>query len=278
MPSWAVGPYLAARFPVPLMVVAALPGVAAGLAHGGVPPATLAACAAGTMLLFLAQRLVDDIDDFDRDRAQGRLPARVSRAGMVAGLVLSGALALLLGLPGPAAVLTAAVALAGMWVGPLVARHRALRRPVLLFVLYESVPLAIMVFPSARVAADAPVAWGAGLTVGLVLWCAYEFWKFSRKPGDAGYTPFDLTPEGRVRAAAVIAALGAAVAAVAGRTGLLNAPVSVATATVAGLFCLAAAHQAGIRDRRGLPPRWWPGLPLLVILPAVVAVTAAATA
>ncbi len=267
--------YLRQRFPLPLMAVTVLLGLAGVLPYPTRSVVTLLVAAIGPTVLFLGQRLVDDIDDFRRDSARGAVPAGVTRRGMTLAyaallLAITG-----LSLPDPTAACVGVGALAAMWLGPLAARSALGRIKPVLFVLYESIPFAIVVYPAIR--SDAPLSGvrSGPVALALVLWCGYEFWKFSRKIDDCTYTPFGLGLPGRLWVSALLAVAAAAVAVLAGVSGVLPWAVAGAAATAAAPFAVLSADRGARTVAR--PTAVWSGLPVLVVVPAAVVLAALLT-
>jgi hypothetical protein len=268
----AVTAYLRRRFPLPLMAVTALLGAAAVLPHRTGPLPVLLLAAAGPTLLFLAQRLVDDIDDFDGDRVSGAVPASVTRRGMTTGYVVLVLGVVAVSLRDPVALGIGAGAMAAMWAGPLAARGPLERVKPLLFLLYEGVPFAIVLYPAVRSGASENGGWGGPVAVAVVLWCGYEFWKFTRKAGDRAYAPFGLGPAARLWAGSALAATATAVALVAGRSATVPWTVAGAATAVSALFAVLSARCAARGAAQDAAP--WAGLPILVVLPAAVVASA----
>ncbi|WP_218920376.1 PEP/pyruvate-binding domain-containing protein [Lentzea guizhouensis] len=180
-------------------------GLAAVLTYGTV----VVLCAAGTrlapvpvllggltfVLLFFFLRLVDDVDDGDAPGLRG-------------GLVVVACAVVLLNLHDLPALAVAGGACAAALIAPLLPR-RGVTHPVVLFVVYEVAPLLVLGYGAVTTGASPTVAVGAAV----LLWSAYEYWKFTRKLDVADYRPFGLGPRGRLVAAVVLSAV-AVVAAV----------------------------------------------------------------
>ncbi|WP_242905072.1 hypothetical protein [Actinomadura terrae] len=217
---------------------------------------------AGTLtfvLLMVQLRLVDDLDDLDRDLAA---------AGAPAASVASKRRSLWCAL---AAVVVATAALNAVWPPALAAcaamtvlavltpkvKRFVLRSRLVLFVLYESAPaLAVLyTYVSWRAAGDrgVPAARAAGVVA--LLWVGYEFWKFSRKHGMPVFQPYDLSVAGvrRVLYALLAAGPAAALLAVYGMPGAALALPALVTLLSVALAALVTADRPA---RRARPPSW----------------------
>ncbi|MGI5500136.1 hypothetical protein [Lentzea sp. CA-135723] len=242
----AAARYVRLRFPPQTHGLAAvLTYVTVVVLCGAVPALTGGAT---FVLLFLFLRLVDDHDDGEAD--------------LRAGLAVVACLVLLLNLHDLQALAVAGGACAAALAAPLLPR-RGVTHPVVLFVAYEVAPL--LVFGYGAVTAGAPPMVAAGAAV--LLWSAYEYWKFSRKLDEPGYVPFGLGLGGRLVAAAVLA--GVAVLASVG-LAVVGAVPWVLPVLVGAI---AAGWVGSVRSwwrsgRRGA--EWWSGLTFVLAVDLVV--------
>ncbi|SDG49564.1 hypothetical protein SAMN05216553_108341 [Lentzea fradiae] len=199
--------------------------------------------------LFLFLRLVDDLDDGEADAA-----------GLRAGMVAVAAAVVLLNLQDHLALALAGGACAAALAAPFLPRH-GIKQPVVLFVAYEVAPLLVLAYGGVTAGAPPTVAVGAAV----VLWSAYEHWKFTRKLDEPDYRPFGLGQGARLVAAGALSATGVVVAA------LIAVPWVVPVA----LGLLAAAFAAGALSwwragRRG--GTWWSGLTYVLAVDLAVLV------
>ncbi|MFD4673352.1 hypothetical protein ACFWNN_26760 [Lentzea sp. NPDC058450] len=202
------------------------------------------------VLLFLFLRLVDDHDD-------GEVTGR-------AGLLVVACLVLLFNLNDLRALAFAGGACAAALAAPLLPR-RGVTHPVALFLGYEVAPL--LVFGHGAVTAGAPPMVAAGAAV--LLWSAYEYWKFSRKLDVPGYVPFGLGLGGRLVAAVVLAGVAVLASAALAVVGAVSwvLPVVVAVIAVAWALSMRSWWRAG---RRGA--EWWSGLTFVLAVDLAVLV------
>ncbi|MCX2952888.1 hypothetical protein [Lentzea sp. NEAU-D7] len=210
------------------------------------------------VLLFLFLRLVDDLDD-----GTGGAPAGL-RAGMVA---VAGAV-VLFNFHDLLALALAGGACAAALVAPLLPRH-GITHPVVLFVAYEVAPLLVLGYGGVTAGAPPMVVVGAAV----VLWSAYEYWKFTRKLDEPGYRPFGLGLGARLVAATGLSAVAVVAA------GVIAAAGAVPWAVPVGVALIAASCAVAMRSwwRAGRGGRaWWSGLTFVLAVDVTVLVLCAA--
>jgi hypothetical protein len=160
----------------------------------------LAAGAAAFSLLFIQLRLVDDIDDFDRDARADTAVSGGSRRRLVIGLMtIMTAVILLSAWRWQTLTLVLATSLL-MLLAPVVAKHPRLPlHRLILPLVYEGAPALIMLYGYVAWKAYSEVSSPWGLVVGVtgLFWAGYEFWKFSRKLDQEAYRPYGLGRTGR---------------------------------------------------------------------------------
>lgn len=211
------------------------------------------------VLLFLFLRLVDDLDDGTGGAATGLRAGMVAVAGAVVAFNLSDLLAL--------TVACGACVAAG--VAPLLPRH-GVRQPVVLFVAYEVAPLLVLGYGAVVAGATPRVAAG----VAVVLWSAYEYWKFTRKLDEPGYRPFGLGLAARLVAATGLSAVTVAAAVVTAALSAVPWTVPVVVTLVA-VGCAAAMSSWWRAGRRGRA--WWSGLTFVLTVDVAVVLVLWAT-
>ena len=156
-------------------------------------------------LLFVVLRLVDDLDDLERDRPleqYGAAERSAMRARLAAGLVGCLAGITLLNL-GDAHALSAAVgACVAAFAAPFGFKRLFPRSLAAGFFVFEGVPLAIFGYGYFfwRDAGGARLVPAAAACVVILFWAGYEFWKFSRKVHSTAMQPYFLSARGIRRA------------------------------------------------------------------------------
>lgn len=258
--------YLRVRFPPHTHGLAAVLTYGAvvvlcSVAAPGVRPGLVPVLLGGLtfVLLFLFLRLVDDLDD-GTDGAPTGL-----RAGMVA---VAGAVVLLNLRDLPALAVAGAVCGAAV-AAPLLPRH-GITHPVLLFVVYEVAPLLVLGYGAVVAGAPPSVATG----VALVLWSAYEYWKFTRKLDESGYRPFGLGLGARLVVAAGLSAVAVAAASVTAAVSSLPWTVPVVVALIAA-GCAVAMSSWWRAGRCGRAR--WSGLTFVLTVDVAVVLVSFAT-
>lgn len=191
------------------------------------------------VLLFFFLRLVDDVDDGDAPGLRG-------------GLVVVACVVVLLNLHDLPALAIAGGACAAALIAPLLPRH-GVTHPVVLFVAYEAAPLLVLGYGAVTAGAAPMVAVGAAV----LLWSAYEYWKFTRKLDVADYRPFGLGLRGRLVAAAGLSGVTVVAAVVLAVVGAVPWVVPVAAGVLAVVWA-ASMRRWWRAGRRG--PRWWSGM------------------
>lgn len=213
----SVRQYLSARFPLHLygasIVVTfycALALFDAAATSSTVMPSSLIG-AISLVLLFLASRLIDDIDDFEADHgyrgAFGPIPGP-GRRSLIVGL--TGTIAAIVGLnwSSKAALIVATAAVGVMLLGPFVLKPLVLgkRDPrryttghwltdLVLFVVFESAQfltlLYIYFFWTSISRSELPASMVGLITT--MFWTTYVFWKYSRFLTRSTPPPFEMT-------------------------------------------------------------------------------------
>ncbi|RDI34587.1 hypothetical protein [Lentzea flaviverrucosa] len=202
--------------------------------------------------LFVFLRLVDDLDDGAADAA-----------GLRAGMVAVAAAVVLLNLHDLPALALAGGACAAALAAPFLPRH-GIKHPVVLFVAYEVAPLLVLGYGGVTAGAPPMVAVGAAV----VLWSAYEYWKFTRKLDEPDYRPFGLGLGARLVAAVALSAAGVVAAAVVAAPWVV--PVVVGLIAVAFAAGMASWWRAGRRGRA-----WWSGLTYVLAVDLAVLILCA---
>ena len=156
---------------------------------------------ASFFLLFVQLRLIDDLDDLERDYPAGHalsarravLRARL-RASLAAGAILLVALNAGMGHAWTAAAAATALAFAA----PFVFKRLFPTRPMLCLPAFEGAPFAIFTYGYFlwRDMADRELSLYVIVCVAGLMWSGYEFWKFSRKLGTTALQPYQLSPRG----------------------------------------------------------------------------------
>ncbi|WP_233859731.1 hypothetical protein [Paraburkholderia sp. HD33-4] len=156
---------------------------------------------ASFFLLFVQLRLIDDLDDLERDYPAGRaLLARreTRRTRLVAGLAATAILLVALNL-GMGHARTAAGAATGLaFAAPFVFKRLFATRPLLCLPAFEGAPFAIFTYGYFlwRDLTGRELSFGAVVCVAGLMWTGYEFWKFSRKVGSTALQPYHLPARG----------------------------------------------------------------------------------
>jgi hypothetical protein len=206
---------------------------------------------ASFFVLFVQLRLIDDLDDLERDYpAQHVPPARraARHARLIASLATVAVLLIALNTGMGHARTAAAAATVLAFAAPFVIKRLFKDYPLLCFPAFEGAPFAIFAY--------AYFFWrdltGHELSLYVVacvagsMWTGYEFWKFSRKLGTPAFLPYCLSARGiRVALNAIL---------------ILALGFNVAVSRVAGLSLASSIYAAA------LPLVWlvwlnasWPG-------------------
>ncbi|MCC8404565.1 hypothetical protein LJ655_22220 [Paraburkholderia sp. MMS20-SJTN17] len=206
---------------------------------------------ASFFLLFVQLRLIDDLDDLDRDYPGGHALARrraARRARLVAGLAAAANLLVVLNTGMKHALPAAAAATVLAFAAPFVFKRLFPARPLLCLPAFEGAPFAIFMYGYFfwRDTAQRDLSFYVVVCVAGSLWTGYEFWKFSRKVGTTALQPYHLPVRG-IRAA-------------------LNAFLILALGTNVALARLAGLSQTYSIYAAALPLAWlvwlnarWPG-------------------
>jgi hypothetical protein len=156
---------------------------------------------ASFFLLFVQLRLIDDLDDLDRDYPAGHpLSTRraVMRTRIFATLAASAILLVALNAGMWRASTAAAATIALAVAAPFVFKRLFPTRPVLCSPAFEGAPFAIFAYGYFfwRDVGGNESSCFVMLCVAGSMWTGYEFWKFSRKAGTAALQPYHLSARG----------------------------------------------------------------------------------
>ncbi|WP_233808095.1 hypothetical protein [Paraburkholderia sp. HP33-1] len=181
---------------------------------------------ASFFLLFVQLRLIDDLDDLDRDYPAGHaLAARRAalRVRLLASLAAIVVLLVALNAGMKHAWTAAAAATALAFAAPFVFKRLFPTRPLLCLPAFEGAPFAIFTYSYFfwRDMAERDLSVYVVVCVAGSMWTGYEFWKFSRKVGTTALQPYHLTARG------IRVALNALL--------ILSLGINVALARLAGL-------------------------------------------
>ncbi|MEX3814948.1 hypothetical protein AB3X96_32590 [Paraburkholderia sp. BR13439] len=150
------------------------------------------------LLLFVQLRLIDDLDDLERDYPAGhaqlaRREARRTR--LVASLATSALLLVALNTGVGHARTAAAAATALAFAAPFVFKRLLPSRPLLCFPAFEGAPFAVFMYGYFwwRDMAGRELSFYVVMCVAGSMWTGYEFWKFSRKVGATAPQPYHLS-------------------------------------------------------------------------------------
>ncbi|MEX3900316.1 hypothetical protein [Paraburkholderia sp. BR10954] len=150
------------------------------------------------LLLFVQLRLIDDLDDLERDHPTGHaLLARreARRTRLVASLATCALLLVALNTGMRHASTAAAAATALAFAAPFVFKRLLPSCPLLCFPAFEGAPFAVFIYGYFwwRDMAGRELSFYAVTCVAGSMWTGYEFWKFSRKVGTTALQPYHLS-------------------------------------------------------------------------------------
>ncbi|MBB5501163.1 hypothetical protein [Paraburkholderia sp. MM5384-R2] len=153
---------------------------------------------ASFFLLFIQLRLIDDLDDLERDYPAGHaLLARreARRTRLVASLAASAILLVALNTGMGHARTAAAAATALAFAAPFVFKRLLPTHPLLCLPVFEGAALAIFMYGFFlwRDVAGRELSFYVVVCVAGSMWTGYEFWKFSRKVGTTALQPYLLS-------------------------------------------------------------------------------------
>ncbi|MGF6367855.1 hypothetical protein OKW40_000605 [Paraburkholderia sp. RAU6.4a] len=212
---------------------------------------------ASFFLLFVQLRLIDDLDDLERDYPTGHaLSAR--RARLIASLAASAILLVALNAGMGHARTAAAAATALAFAAPFVFKRLLPTHPLLCLPVFEGAPFAIFMYGFFlwREVAGRELSFYVVVCVAGSMWTGYEFWKFSRKVGTTALQPY-LLPARAIRVALnalLILALGINVSL--SRLASLSQTYSIYVATLPLVWLVwLNASWPGPASRPGRP-RW----------------------
>ncbi|WP_429355000.1 hypothetical protein [Paraburkholderia sp. 32] len=212
---------------------------------------------ASFFLLFVQLRLIDDLDDLERDYPTGHaLSAR--RARLIASLAASAILLVALNAGMGHARTAAAAATALAFAAPFVFKRLLPTHPLLCLPVFEGAPFAIFMYGFFlwRDVAGRELSFYVVVCVAGSMWTGYEFWKFSRKVGTTALQPYLLSARAiRVALnALLILALGINVSL--SRLASLSQTYSIYAATLPLVWLVwFNASWPGPASRQGRP-RW----------------------
>lgn len=244
--------------------------------HGAAPAKSAVVGAVTFLLLFVQLRLIDDLDDLDRDHAAQDREALGRRLRLTLPCVL--ALLFALNAGRGAALAAVAVGSALSYLGPFVVKRALPPRPVFLglaFLVFEGAPASFFAYVYVYWLESAPSSTARlGASVTVVFWLAYEFWKFSRKAHLVAFQPYFLGARGLRKAlTALLACAAAANLALARGAGFGRG---------ATLYLVALPLALTVWLRWSLPrltptatassPPLWSGMAYMVLLEAGIAV------
>ncbi|MGF6613029.1 hypothetical protein OKW45_008017 [Paraburkholderia sp. WSM4175] len=192
MPLTAEAVPIAGAFVCSLLLYGRIAGVAIE------PGWRLLAGLASFFLLFVQLRLIDDLDDLERDHPAGHaLLARreARRTRLVASLATSAILLVALNAGMGHARTAAAAATALAFAAPFVFKRLLPTHPLLCLPVFEGAPFAIFMYGFFlwRDVAGRELSFYVVVCVAGSMWTGYEFWKFSRKVGTTGLQPYLLS-------------------------------------------------------------------------------------
>ncbi|WP_429332432.1 hypothetical protein [Paraburkholderia sp. 35.1] len=216
---------------------------------------------ASFFLLFVQLRLIDDLDDLERDYPAGHaLLARreARRTRLVASLAASAILLVALNTGMGHARTAAAAATALAFAAPFVFKRLLPTHPPLCLPVFEGAPFAIFMYGYFfwRDMAGRELSFYVVVCVAGSMWTGYEFWKFSRKVGTTALQPYLLSARAiRVALnALLILALGINVSL--SRLASLSQTYSIYAATLPLVWLVwLNASRPGPASRQGRP-RW----------------------
>ncbi|MGF6415675.1 hypothetical protein [Paraburkholderia sp. MM5482-R1] len=183
---------IAGAFVCSLLLYGRIAGVASE------PGWRLLAGLASFFLLFVQLRLIDDLDDLERDYPAGHaLLARreARRTRLVASLAASAILLVALNAGMGHARTAAAAATALAFAAPFVFKRLLATHPLLCLPVFEGAPFAIFMYGFFlwRDVARRELSFYVVVCVAGSMWTGYEFWKFSRKVGTTALQPYLLS-------------------------------------------------------------------------------------
>jgi hypothetical protein len=223
--------------------------------------------------LFAQLRLIDNLDDLERDHPAAQCTAAwrsALRVRLLAGVAACVVFIATLNLAQVHALMAAAAATALAFAAPFAFKRLFPRSLVVGFLVFEGAPFLIFAYCYFfwRDAGGPALPFVAVACVAGLFWTGYEFWKFSRKVHTAAMQPYFLSPGG-IRAALnvfLVLALAANLA-LARYAGLSEGYATYATALpLAWLVWLNAswARAAGAQGR--IRPPHWAGMTFVAAL------------
>lgn len=217
--------------------------------------------------LFAQLRLIDDLDDLERDHPAGQCTAArrsALRTRLLAGLATCMTLIIILNFAKGRALMAAAAATALGLAAPFGFKRLFPRSLAVGSLVFEGAPFIVFAycyfFWRDLGGRELPLA--AAGCVAVLFWTAYQFWKFSRKVHTTAMQPYFLSPHG-IRAAltALLVLALAANLALARCAGLSNAyAIYAAALPLAWLIWLNASWPAAASERRSTDRPLWAGM------------------
>jgi hypothetical protein len=228
----------------------------------------------GSLLALFAQlRLIDDLDDLERDHPAAQCTAR-GRSALRTQLLASFAACMvciaILNFAQRRALMAAAAATALAFLAPFGFKRLFPRGLAAGFLVFEGAPFLIFAYCYFfwRDAGGPALPFVAAACVTGLFWTGYEFWKFSRKVHTAAMQPYFLSPRG-IRAALNVYLVLALVTnlLVARFAGLSEAYTTYAIALpLAWLVWLNASWASAARVPSGICRPYWAGMTFVAAL------------
>ena len=215
-------------------------------------------------LLFVVLRLVDDLDDLERDHPLevfGKAERSAMRVRLVTGLAAIVTAIVLLNLDHPHALAAALGACGLAFAAPFGFKRLFPRSPLACALVFEGAPFAIFAYGYFfwRDVAGLELLPAAAACVVILFWTGYEFWKFSRKLHSTAMQPYLLSPRGIRKAlnAFLLVALAASLALTGIATVSLPYSIYLAALSLVWLVWMNASWTAaGARSYREHRPLW----------------------
>jgi len=217
--------------------------------------------------LFVQLRLIDDLDDLERDHPASKynpLQRSALRARLLASLAACATLISILNFSKWHALMAAAAATALAYMAPFGFKRLFPRGLVAGSLVFEGAPFLIFTYCYFfwRDAGGRQLRSVAAACVAGLFWTGYEFWKFSRKVHIAAMQPYFLSPRG-IRAAlnALLVLALAANLALARFAGLSETYATYAVALpLAWMVWLNASWPPGASEQSGIRRPLWAGM------------------
>jgi hypothetical protein len=222
---------------------------------------------ASFVVLFAQLRLIDDLDDLERDHPAGQCSATrrsVLRARLLAGLAACLIVIAVLNFAKWHALMAAAAATALAFAAPFGFKRMFPRSLAVGWLVFEGAPFLIFAYGYFfwRDAGGSELRFVAAACVAGLFWTGYEFWKFSRKAHTDAMQPYFLSPRGlrvALNTFLILAlALNLALARIAQLSGVYT--TYAIALTLAWLVWLNASWPAAAGTQGGVRRPLWAGL------------------